>query len=420
MSSLPSRLALASLLWASLAASQVAPGHFLATTLAPGNASGSLVLIEPLGRTVTPLQNLALLPGVPRRAVLAPGGAQILVALGRGALADIVVLAALSGTALSTVTPYATGFQGAITGLVLLPSGRLAVATSFTLYEVPLGGGPARAVMTPAAPLNLIDLTLGQREVAALAADPQTGAGGLWTWDQSAFQLFARPLPVQGPTGLGYAPAAGMFLVANALGNVLGVDEQSFVLTPLAQTGLGAIRAFAHHTNDGSHLLGTFGYVHQLTGKTLGQPLLVLAGMDVADLDFQPYRARFTTEGLGCATGLNLVPQITAVGAPYPGNPNFALSLANGRANGAALLLVGVDRVAFDLTPLGAPMCLLLTRPLALIATTAGTGGRVVQPLPIPPDAGLAGGGLSLQWCVVDPQANALGLAFSNRGRADL
>lgn len=125
--------------------------------------------------------------------------------------------------------------------------------------------------------------------------------------------------------------------------------------------------------------------------------------------------------GSGCASSTGTVARYDSSHLPVLGTANYDLHLF-GAPSGPAALLLGArasGRPPFEL-PLGpaAPNCSLEVLPdLALpIYVTASGEARIYFDIPL--DASLAGAIIDSQWWILDPAANALGIAASQRGTA--
>ncbi len=132
--------------------------------------------------------------------------------------------------------------------------------------------------------------------------------------------------------------------------------------------------------------------------------------------------ANYTRYGNGCPGGGST----GATGLPEFGR-GFAIELAGARPNAPAFVLLGVSNVVhggmplpFDLTPLGAPGCTLLTsiEDALQVVTDAQGAARVAFTIPNEPE--LAGFHLYHQWAVLDSAVNNLGAVFSDAGDAML
>ncbi len=128
--------------------------------------------------------------------------------------------------------------------------------------------------------------------------------------------------------------------------------------------------------------------------------------------------ATFTTVGSGCAGSLG-VPRIGNVGQPVTGSI-FQVTLANAPATGPVAHVIGTVATALDLGPLGAPGCTAEQLPIvALPRSTTPTGAAAVA-YRVPADPALIGAVLRMQWVVVDPPANPLGVVVSKGGVAQV
>lgn len=131
--------------------------------------------------------------------------------------------------------------------------------------------------------------------------------------------------------------------------------------------------------------------------------------------------------GTGCPGNDNWTPTDSSFGAPIAGDPNFKLAVYSVNPGDPVLLLLDFQNVAigsiplpFDMTPIGAPGCQLLTGNLATrLALTTGSGsgnGRGVVPLPLPNS--VLGLQLYRQWVELQlTPTNGLGLVTSNARR---
>ena len=138
-------------------------------------------------------------------------------------------------------------------------------------------------------------------------------------------------------------------------------------------------------------------------------------------------RASASTYGTGCAGsggGGSAVPLLAVSGLPKLGT-TYGLDVSSARGLAPALFFVGVSRTTWlglplplVLTGLGAPMCTVLASGEVQIAASTSAAGTATLPLQVPNVPGLLTRHLYHQVLVVDPAANALGMAFS-RG-ADL
>src|SRR5690606_9316970 len=109
--------------------------------------------------------------------------------------------------------------------------------------------------------------------------------------------------------------------------------------------------------------------------------------------------------------------------APQLGsNVDFVLRRAAPGAP-AALVHGGSDAswsgvpLPFDLGALGAPGCALHCRPDVLLPAIVGPAGQATVRIAIPADPNFTGAEFFAQFLVLDPTANALGLAATAGGR---
>ncbi|MGE3171960.1 MAG: hypothetical protein AB7O97_04990 [Planctomycetota bacterium] len=125
--------------------------------------------------------------------------------------------------------------------------------------------------------------------------------------------------------------------------------------------------------------------------------------------------------GSACSGGGSAAPVLdTSGGSPVRGNPQFALTLAEGQPGGFGVLWVGADTAAFGglplplaLLPFGAPGCSLYVAPILQLAVPLDSAGRGALPLPIPNDPALQGASFHGQGAAFAPGANAAGLLFT-------
>ena len=108
-------------------------------------------------------------------------------------------------------------------------------------------------------------------------------------------------------------------------------------------------------------------------------------------------------------------------GAPQIGSSGFVATASGVPALSPLALVIGASRASWfglplplDLGSVGAPGCALLVALDATANTTGMAGGTAQIPLSIPDDMSLGGVTLHLQWVVVDPPANPLGMTVSD------
>lgn len=411
-------VALLGLLTGAALPAQSPPGHCLLTLTASGLPRPLIAFLDPLNGALRFVTDPGNLLAGPVRAALALGpNADLLLAINNPATGqDLVVRARLGGTAISAVTPFATGFQGTITNFVSLRGAGFAIGTNLGVSRIAQTGGvPVPVLSGPVCR----DLVLSGTTLTALVTDATSGAAALVVIPVSGGNSVAHPLSLVRPRALGWTETTSVYLVGTDAGDVFRVDSASFVPTLLVSPGRGPIGTFAFATNHEYSVFSTPGQVQTLDGALVGAPMPVPAGALATEIDWVPFTSSFTVEDQGCPGSAGL-PVIGSVGgAPFPGNSRFTITLTNAHPSSTAVLLLGVDRLVLDLAPFGAPGCRVLTTPLLDVAAPTSALGRAILGLPVPADAALAGGGVSVQWLVLDP-SNALGLVTSARGRADL
>lgn len=139
---------------------------------------------------------------------------------------------------------------------------------------------------------------------------------------------------------------------------------------------------------------------------------------------------QFTTRPWGyrilCTTSGGAVPTLSITGSPVVG-VSFSLDLARAAARAPAVLSIGASNTTWgsvnlplDLTSAGANGCSLLASPDLLLALLTSANGSALLTINVPNDAALYQARFFNQFIVVDPQANALGFAFSNGGAGQL
>lgn len=131
---------------------------------------------------------------------------------------------------------------------------------------------------------------------------------------------------------------------------------------------------------------------------------------------------QYGSYGNGCV-GTAGTPNLTALsGTPMLGT-TFTAQLSNLPASSLALVTTGFSEssfgavsLPFDLTPLGAPGCMILVSP-DIATLVINSGGTAPWTLAIPNNPALSGLGFLNQGVVFDAGANALGLTTSNARR---
>jgi hypothetical protein len=140
---------------------------------------------------------------------------------------------------------------------------------------------------------------------------------------------------------------------------------------------------------------------------------------DIGAYEYDPY---FRIFGKGCPGSGGFVPEMGWIGLPRLGKTTF-LKVDKTLGRATAWLAVGVSAKTWGSIPLPIRFgsgCDLLVSPDLLLNTgmvtgTAGPGkGIGVQALKIPNDSRVLGTFTYLQWAIVDPVAQGIGLAFSD------
>ncbi len=105
----------------------------------------------------------------------------------------------------------------------------------------------------------------------------------------------------------------------------------------------------------------------------------------------------------------------------------FVLSLNRALPGSNALALLGISQhiwfgnpLPFNLGPLGAPLCGLQCAFVQAIPATVDAQGKAQMQMTLPPTRSLAGQVFCNQWLVLDPAANAMGIAVSGRGEGTI
>ncbi|MEZ5989012.1 MAG: S8 family serine peptidase [Planctomycetota bacterium] len=127
-----------------------------------------------------------------------------------------------------------------------------------------------------------------------------------------------------------------------------------------------------------------------------------------------------TALSFGATSKTPLVPLLEGGPMPYAGGL-LQLELSNGLPKGAALLWLGGDSdtwgtlpLPLDLGPFGARGCALLLPPVLVHGLGLDQDGDASPSLLLPNSDDLRGLGVRFQGLVLDPAANALGIAVSN------
>jgi serine protease AprX len=120
--------------------------------------------------------------------------------------------------------------------------------------------------------------------------------------------------------------------------------------------------------------------------------------------------------------GSRVAPVLGATGLPEVDRV-LNVNLANARPNAPVALFVGFDDTSwnglalpFSLAGLNAPGCNLYVPGDAIVALGSNASGAATVPVAIPDDPQLIGAEAFVQYLVVDPGANGLGLATTNGG----
>jgi hypothetical protein len=104
---------------------------------------------------------------------------------------------------------------------------------------------------------------------------------------------------------------------------------------------------------------------------------------------------------------------------------SYKLELSRAVANSVALLFFGFSDstwngipLPFDLAGLGAPGCKILASGHIVLVVPTDANGLATHDAGVPNDQNLCGGAVYNQMWVFDPQANQLGFAGTNAGKA--
>lgn len=129
----------------------------------------------------------------------------------------------------------------------------------------------------------------------------------------------------------------------------------------------------------------------------------------------------FSIFGTSCAGSGRTRPTISASGTPSIGQ-GITISLSNALANAPARLFLGLSDqftggvvpLPYDLTPFGAPGCMIWVDLLAEAAMSTDGVGAASLNLTVPNVPALIGAEFFGQWMVIDAAANAMHLVTSN------
>jgi len=394
---------------------QVPLGHaFIAGTST--TAVQDLWLLEPLNQRLVRVDPSALpLAFVASAVHVLAGGQRILLAGGPTTSADDVVLAtALNGTTLTPPQPFANGLTGHAVGLFAAPArAEVVVVTEAGVFAVPSTGGAA-ARLTPAAlRMGNLDSAFLPPSTVLTAAVDNTGQAFLWRLDLTSLQLASLPLRLSGRVSLAAGPQAGTVLVAEAAGQIWLVDLSSLARTPWVDVGRGPVRDLWEYGDQHAWFAAVGIEVVRISRQVLG-PAVPLPPGGAQDLDYRPYESNVVAYGVACRGSASRLASVGWQGLPVPGNDTFTLTVGNARASTPVAMLVGVTAINLPLDAFGMPTCVLLTQPLVSIPASTTATGFAQVPFAIPPDPGLAGGRLFVQWLVIDPGANLAALVTSN------
>lgn len=164
-------------------------------------------------------------------------------------------------------------------------------------------------------------------------------------------------------------------------------------------------------------------YGHSMWFDGLSESVLLFGGQEStpgANGELWSFEDRFNAAhrrvGTGCSGSSGFHPLLTFGSQPRLGTL-APVCLAQARSNATSVLLVGLSLLPLDLTPLGAPDCIVLPAIDAAFLAPTDSFGRATVLLQIPGQASSIGLRLYSQFVVLDPGANGLGLALSNAGQ---
>ncbi|MBL8896353.1 MAG: hypothetical protein JNM84_01940 [Planctomycetes bacterium] len=275
-------------------------------------------------------------------------------------------------------------FPPQTSGKALATDGRrlFASITTREIYTLDLLGPATVGLFTslPGSLGNIQDLAIDQRgDLLVADADPFSGSYLRRIDDATGFELSA--------TRIGLAPP--LALAHDAL-----LDQDYVAGVAQGQSWIAVLRQGREVTRIG--------------------PLPHLPG----SLDLVRTAPLYLT-GRGCADSSLRVPHYDANGLPTQGNANYGLHLFQAPSGPTVLLLgarpSGARGFELSLGP-GAPGCALEVLPDLPVSAFVPASGEITLYFGIPVDPSLAGGVIDTQWWSLDPAANALGLAASQRG----
>ncbi len=403
--SAPRALVAASLLCAAAASSalpaQVTPGHIV--VLHATAQSAEIVLVEPIHGTPT---TSTLPSGIQwRLAVWHENGDRLLLA-GNDAAGERIFAATVTSGRVDPPVAISSPLPGRVVAMTHADAGWL-VATSGGLVLLPTWSAvPQLLDATPIAAA-----TRGANEFATVT-ETSSSTGTLRTFatvDLRTLQRRSVRIDVQ-VAGLAWSLSES-YVAAETQGRLFALSPVTGAARLLTTVAAAPVGSIVHDPYRRRYLVGVPG---ALVLSTLSGPVgsvLLPGGLETRSLELVPYAATARSYGAACASG---GPTVGAVGAPFPGNSAFALTGIPTPPGAPAVLFVGAQPTAIDLTGIGMPGCRLLTTPIATLSTVAGPTGRLLLPFPVPPLPPLVGQVVHVQWAVVDPTANALGIATSD------
>lgn len=170
-------------------------------------------------------------------------------------------------------------------------------------------------------------------------------------------------------------------------------------------------------TQDGASMPG-YTYVMDAAGsastaRVYGSPASAASGTKEAGYGLVMCLYALTNQAL---------PKLSSTQTPQIGN-DFPVQLAQARPFAPAVLLLGGSNTSWsglplplDLAPYGASGCNLLAAPSSTNVRSVKSDGTAKVTYQIPLSLQLVGATFYNQWAVLDPLANAWGIAFSNGG----
>jgi hypothetical protein len=412
------RTLLACLATTALACAQIPLGHAVLLTDSP-TAAGALWLYEPLTASFTPIDTSSL-PAVRISAMhmFARGQRLLLAASAATTTDDGLLMTAIQGNALSNPTPFAQGLRGRALTIIPTPSGVIVVVTAQAAFSVPATGGMARLLTASTPVMNNRDAVLLDPNTVAITTADLTGQATLWLLEVATGQLRTVPLRVASPASLGDGPALGTVLVGDPAGQLMSFNPLTLARAPWSSLGRPAERLLPFPEPRG--WFATLGRsILPVRGQLIGTAIPSPAG-PVLDIDYRIYESVIAAYGTACPGSNTLLPAVAWQGRPLPGARDFSLTLADGRANSVAALMIGGTAIDTPLDSFAMPGCRLLTQPLLSLTLNTSSTGQAILPFPIPPQASLAGAQLFAQWLVVDPGVNGASLVTSNGARIEI